>query len=51
VTNFKNFFLGSGHDREIRETRRMHDAVTAALHRYPLAEQKARTEFIVDTAY
>ena len=51
MTNFKNFFLGSGHDREIRETRRMHDAVTAALHRYPLAEQKARTEFIVDTAY
>jgi hypothetical protein len=51
VTNFKNFFLGSGHDREVRETLRMHGAVLAALHRYPLAEQKARTEFIIDTAY
>jgi hypothetical protein len=51
VTNFKNFFLGSGHDREVRETLRMHGAVSAAIHRYPLAKQEARTEFIVDTAY
>ena len=50
-TNFKNFFLGSAHGREIRETSDLYERVEAAYTRHPLIAQEDRNKFISDIVF
>jgi Type IV secretion-system coupling protein DNA-binding domain len=50
-SNIKNFFLGSAQDREVRETKALHDRVRASYARHPLAEREKRSEFVLDVVF
>ncbi len=50
-SNIKNFFLGSAHAREIRDTRELYDRVSAAYASHPLAAEDDRQRFIGDILF
>lgn len=50
-SNFKNFFLGSAHDREIRSTQELYARARRAFESHPLAEAEKRERFVADLVF
>lgn len=50
-SNIKNFFLGSAHAREIRDTKELYARVSAAYASHPLAAEDDRHRFIGDILF
>jgi hypothetical protein len=49
-SNFKNFFLGSAHSRELREMAELYERVSREFGRHRLADEEAQTQFVIDLA-
>lgn len=50
-SNFKNFFLGSSHGREIRDTRALYEKARRAWRRLPVADEDRRNKFLLDIVF
>jgi hypothetical protein len=50
-SNFKNFFLGSAHEREIQATRQLYGRVQTAYRQHPLASEQDRTNYVSDIVF
>lgn len=50
-SNFKNFFLGSSHGREIRDTRALYEKARRAWRRLPVADEGRRNKFLLDIVF
>lgn len=50
-SNLKNFFLGSGKGRELRDTKRLYEEARAAWGRLPVGSEEARNEFLADIVF
>jgi hypothetical protein len=50
-SNLKNFFLGSGKGRELRDTKRLYEEARAVWGRLPVGSAEARNEFLVDIVF
>lgn len=47
-SNFKNFFLASAHEREVRATLELYRRASEAYPRHPLAAEDDRLDFVLD---